>query len=53
MSATPASDVDLYTPGARADPYPPYRELRDLGPVAHLPRHDLYALPRYQDVPDA
>ncbi|MFZ3598771.1 cytochrome P450 [Streptomyces sp. BH104] len=50
MSAIPASDVDLYTPGARADPYPVYQELRDLGPVVHLSRHDLYALPRYQDV---
>ncbi|MGD6741061.1 cytochrome P450 [Streptomyces sp. BH106] len=50
MSAIPVSDVDLYTPGARADPYSIYQELRALGPVVHLSRHDLYALPRYQDV---
>ncbi|MET8468757.1 hypothetical protein ABZY90_35590 [Streptomyces sp. NPDC006422] len=41
MSATPASDVDLYTPAARADPYAVYAELRSLGPVVHLTRHDL------------
>ncbi|MFF2652243.1 cytochrome P450 [Streptomyces sp. NPDC058045] len=50
MSAIPVSDADLYTPGARADPYPIYRELRALGPVVHLSRYDLYALPRYHDV---
>ncbi|WP_306316953.1 MULTISPECIES: cytochrome P450 [unclassified Streptomyces] len=50
MSAIPVSDVDLYTPGARADPYPLYEELRALGPVVRLSRYDLYALPRYQDV---
>ncbi|MCX5529146.1 cytochrome P450 [Streptomyces sp. NBC_00006] len=50
MSAIPVSDVDLYTPGARADPYSIYKELRALGPVVHLSRYDLYALPRYQEV---
>ncbi|MBO0821734.1 MAG: cytochrome P450, partial [Nocardiopsaceae bacterium] len=35
---------------ARIDPYPIYEELRGLGPVVHLPRYDLYALPRYQEV---
>lgn len=50
MSAIPVSDVDLYTPEARIDPYPIYEELRALGPVVHLSRYDLYALPRYQEV---
>ncbi|WP_240434346.1 cytochrome P450 [Streptomyces sp. YIM 130001] len=50
MSAIPVSDVDLYTPEARTDPYAIYAELRSLGPVVHLPRYDLYALPRYQEV---
>jgi cytochrome P450 len=44
------SDVDLYTTAARIDPYPIYEELRALGPVVHLSRYNLYALPRYQEV---
>ena len=50
MSLIPASDVDLYTEEARTDPYGIYAELRALGPVVHLTRYDLYALPRYDEV---
>lgn len=50
MPTIPVSDVDLYTDEARTDPYAIYAELRDLGPVVHLSRHDLYALPRYDEV---
>lgn len=50
MSRIPVSDVDLYTESARADPYAIYAELRELGPVVHLSRYDLYALPRYDEV---
>ncbi|MGW7517383.1 cytochrome P450 [Streptomyces sp. NPDC054796] len=50
LSEIPVSDVDLYTPEARADPYAIYAELRKLGPVVHLSRYGLYALPRYQEV---
>ncbi|MFE6886931.1 cytochrome P450 [Streptomyces sp. NPDC057694] len=50
MPAIPVSDVDLYTPEARTDPYAIYAQLRALGPVVHLARYDLYALPRYQEV---
>ncbi|WP_308163256.1 cytochrome P450 [Nocardia alni] len=50
MSTIPVSDVDLYTEQARTDPYPIYAELRALGPVVHLSRYDLYALPRYDEV---
>ena len=50
VPTVPASDVDLYTEQARTDPYPIYDELRELGPVVHLTRHDLYALPRYDEV---
>ena len=50
MSTIPVSDVDLYTDEARIDPYPIYDELREIGPVVHLPRYDLYALSRYDEV---
>lgn len=50
MPTIPASDIDLYTEQARTDPYSIYSELRALGPVVHLSRYDLYALPRYDEV---
>lgn len=50
MPDIPVSDVDLYTAEARIDPYPIYKEFRELGPVVHLSRTNLYALPRYQEV---
>ena len=45
----PRSDIDLFTDEARLDPYPLYDELRDLGPVVYLPKHDVYAISRYEE----
>jgi cytochrome P450 len=39
----------LYSDAAARDPYPSYRQLRDLGPVVWLQRHRAYALPRYKE----
>lgn len=50
MSEIPVSDIDLYTDEARVDPYLMYENLRELGPVVHLSRYDLYVLSRYDDV---
>ena len=50
LSAVLSSDVDLFSEQARIDPYLIYDELRELGPVVWLARHDLYALPRYEEV---
>ncbi len=46
----PASSVDLWSDDVLISPFAAYRELRDLAPVVHLVRHDLYAVTRYQDV---
>lgn len=46
----PISDIDLWSDDLLADPYPAYRELRAIGPVVRLPRHDLLALTRYVDI---
>lgn len=46
----PASSVDLWSDDVLVSPFAVYRELRDLAPVVHLVRHDLYAITRYQDV---
>lgn len=45
----PVYRPDIYSRSAILDPYPHYRELRHLGPVVWLPRHRLYALPRYTE----
>jgi cytochrome P450 len=46
----PVYDVDLYGDEVLRDPYPHYRAIRKLGPVVYLPRHDLHALGRFDDV---
>lgn len=50
MPVRHASDIDLFTDEALADPYPLYRELRDLGPAVWLRRHDVWFLGRYDVV---
>lgn len=46
----PELDIDLWSDAALDDPYPVYKQMRDLGPVVYLPRHDFYAVSRYADV---
>lgn len=43
-------DGDLYADEVIRDPYPVYAQLRALGPVVWLSRHQVYALPRYAEV---
>ncbi|TQK29890.1 cytochrome P450 [Arthrobacter sp. SLBN-53] len=47
--AVPVYRPDIYTSSAILDPYPHYRAMRQLGPVVWLPRHRLYALPRFSE----
>lgn len=46
----PVYDGDFYADDVIRDPYPVYAQLRALGPVVYLSRHDVYALPRYAEV---
>lgn len=46
----PSLDIDFYSDAVIHDPYPVYEKMRELGPVVYLPQHDLYALPRYDEV---
>ncbi|MEZ5752595.1 MAG: cytochrome P450/oxidoreductase [Paracoccaceae bacterium] len=46
----PSADIDFYADSVILDPYPVYETLRELGPVVYLPRNDLYALARYDEV---
>ncbi|HTO70676.1 MAG TPA: cytochrome P450 [Myxococcota bacterium] len=41
---------DPTNPDVRRDPYPHYRELRAVAPVAHIPSTDFYAVARQRDV---
>jgi cytochrome P450 len=45
----PTSAIDLFRDDLLAEPYDAYAELRDQGPVVHLPHHDLYAVARYAE----
>jgi len=48
--AAPEAEFDLFSGEVLLDPFPYYRELRDLGPVVYLTRYDLYGLFRYDQV---
>ncbi|WP_194892701.1 cytochrome P450 [Catenulispora pinisilvae] len=50
ITTAPRSDVDIFSDEIMAEPYPAFRELRDAGPVVHLDRFDMYAVPRYREV---
>jgi cytochrome P450 len=50
MTTLPDYAADLFTDEALDDPYPHYRELRDLGPAVRLTAHDLVAVSRYVEV---
>ncbi|HXH43455.1 MAG TPA: cytochrome P450 [Bradyrhizobium sp.] len=46
----PIYDVDLYSEEVLLDPYPHYGALRELGAVVWLPRNELHAVARFDDV---
>ena len=45
----PSTEQTSTRPTRSVDPYPHYAALRGLGPVVWLPRHRVYALPRYAE----
>jgi cytochrome P450 len=46
----PSLDIDPFSQAFFDDPFPAHAALRDAGPVAYLPRHELFALARYEQV---
>lgn len=50
LTASPRTDIDLYTEDAIISPYENYRLLRDLGPAVWLERDEMWAVARYADV---
>ena len=45
-----ASDIDPFSRKFLSDPYPHHEMLRDLAPVVRLPRYDVWAVTRYEQV---
>jgi cytochrome P450 len=50
MIRTPSSALDPYADQALLDPWPLYRELREMGPVVWLEKHGMFAVTRYDAV---
>lgn len=48
--AAPSSDIDLYSDETLSDPYPAYRELRDMGPAVWMNSVNAWFLGRYETV---
>jgi cytochrome P450 len=44
------SGLDPFSPEFRADPFRPYAELRELGPIVWLSRYGIWAVSRYEQV---
>jgi cytochrome P450 len=53
MTATPRSDIELYSTDALLDPYPHYKKLRDLRPAVWLNAYNMFVLTRYDEVKSA
>ena len=52
IASIPTSELDPFSDAALVQPWDIYRQLRDAGPVVHLPQYGLTAVTRYQDVHD-
>jgi cytochrome P450 len=50
IPARVTSDLDPFSPEFRADPFTPYAQLRELGPIVWLERHGIWAVSRYEQV---
>lgn len=48
--AVPSLDIDPFCQAFFDDPFPAHEALREAGPVVYLPRYDLHAVARYDDV---
>ena len=44
------ADIDPFSREFLADPYPYHEQLRELGPIVRLPRYDVWAATRYEQV---
>jgi cytochrome P450 len=50
MTHIPQTDIDLWSDEVLLDPYPSFREIRNLGPVVYMTSMSMHAVSRYDDV---
>jgi len=50
LESVPVFDRDFWSDEVILDPYPTYRELRDLGPVVWLARHEAWAITHHTEL---
>jgi cytochrome P450 len=48
--AVPQTDLDVFSPELLDNPYPVYKQIRDLSGAVHVSSHDYWLLTRYDDV---
>lgn len=48
--AAPSLDIDPFCQAFFDDPFPAHAAMRDAGPIVYLPRYDVHAVARYDDV---
>jgi cytochrome P450 len=53
MLTIPATDIDPYSDASIADPYPMYRDLREMGALSYLSAHEVFCAARYTEVVSA
>jgi cytochrome P450 len=53
QNVIPAYNADLFDDAALAEPYGHYAAIRALGAAVRLPKHDLWAISRFDDVREA
>jgi len=53
LQRAPEFDGDFWADDLILDPYPAYRQLRDLGPAVWLKRHNAWALTRHKELREA
>jgi cytochrome P450 len=46
----PSLDIDPFCQAFFDDPFPAHAAMRDAGPIVHLPRYDIHAVARYEQV---
>jgi cytochrome P450 len=46
----PTSDIDYYDDNVILDPYPFYKQMRDLAPAVWMNKHDVWFISRFEDV---
>jgi cytochrome P450 len=50
LDKTPVLDVDPFSTEFLSNPHPFHQQIRDAGPVVYIPKYDIYAMARFEEV---